>query len=58
MEDIIDEVKEDEMPLASYTVIHRYAILSKEQKLSLTNWANAVRDTIKANYPADSLKRK
>jgi len=58
MEEIIEEVKEDEMPLFSYTLIHRYAILTKDQKSSLTSWATAIRDTMKAKYPADSLKRK
>ncbi|MEP7142101.1 MAG: heme-binding domain-containing protein [Ferruginibacter sp.] len=58
MEEIIEQVKDDEMPLYSYTIIHRNAILNKDQKLSLTNWANAIRDSIKANYPADSLKRR
>jgi Haem-binding domain len=58
MEEIVNQVKEDEMPLTSYTLIHRNAILSKDQKLSLANWANSIRDTIKANYPADSLIRK
>ncbi|MEO6718983.1 MAG: heme-binding domain-containing protein [Ferruginibacter sp.] len=58
MEEIIDEVKEDEMPLSSYTVLHRYARLSKDQKNQLINWATSIRDTIKATYPADSLLRK
>ena len=58
MEEIIKQVKDDEMPLSPYTLIHRNATLSKDQKLSLTNWASAIRDTIKANYPADSLIRK
>jgi len=58
MEEIIDQVKDDEMPLSSYTLIHRDARLDKEQKISLQNWASAIRDTIKARYPADSLIKK
>lgn len=58
MEEIIEQVDENEMPLSSYTLIHRNASLSKDQKLSLNNWATAIRDSIKANYPADSLIRK
>ncbi len=58
MEEIVKQLKEDEMPLFPYTIIHRNAIMSKDQKLSVTVWANAIRDTIKANYPADSLIRK
>ena len=56
--DIIETVKKDEMPLDSYLWIHKNAKLSTEQKLTLTNWATALRDTIKVNYPADSLVRK
>jgi Haem-binding domain len=58
MEEIVKEVKEDEMPLNSYTFIHRNAILSKEQKSSLMNWAEGIRNIIKANYPPDSLIKK
>jgi hypothetical protein len=55
MEEIIKQVKEDEMPLSSYTLIHRDAILTSDQKVILTNWANAIRNSIKAKYPPDSL---
>ena len=57
LEEIIEQVKEDEMPLGSYTIIHRNAILNKEQKVNIANWATAIRDSIKLQYPADSLKR-
>ena len=55
MEEIIEMVKEGEMPLASYTWVHRKAILTPEQKTELTSWAQSVMDTLKANYPPDSL---
>ncbi len=55
LEEIAEEVKEDEMPLYSYTIIHTNAKLSTAEKLTLTNWCNNLRDSIKANYPADSL---
>lgn len=58
LEEINGEVKEDKMPLDTYLWIHRDAKLSNAQKLTLANWATAIRDTIKANYPADSLVRK
>lgn len=54
-EEIIEMVKEGEMPLASYTWIHRDAILTEEQKQTLINWAQANMDSLKAQYPADSL---
>ncbi|MEO7446466.1 MAG: heme-binding domain-containing protein [Ferruginibacter sp.] len=58
LEEVIDEVKSGDMPLESYTIIHRYAILNDTQKATLTSWASALRDSIKSAYPADSLKRK
>lgn len=58
LEEINEQVKENEMPLSSYTIIHRNAKLSDDQKLLLANWTTALRDSFKANYPADSLARK
>jgi Haem-binding domain len=58
MEEVIDEVKEGEMPLSSYTIIHKDAKLSQEQKLALSNWADAIRKDMESKYPPDSLKRK
>ena len=58
LDEINKEVKEDGMPLDNYLWIHRYAKLNEQQKLTLANWVVAVRDTIKENYPADSLVRK
>ncbi len=55
---IVKEIKTDGMPLSSYTLIHRYAILTPEQKSLLINWASAISDSIKANTPADSLMKK
>ncbi len=57
LEEINKQVKESEMPLESYTFIHSDAKLSDQQKLSIANWVTALRDSIKAQYPADSLKR-
>jgi hypothetical protein len=58
MEEIIEQVKDDEMPLSSYTIIHRDAKLNPEQKLALTEWAEAIRKSMELKYPPDSLKRK
>ena len=58
LEQINELVKKGEMPLDSYLWIHKYAKLDEQQKLTLANWVTSVRDTIKANYPADSLIRK
>ncbi len=56
LEEINKQVKEGEMPLESYTLIHGNAKLSQQQKLSLATWVVALRDSIKAQYPGDSLK--
>lgn len=58
MEDFVEQVKEGDMPLNSYTWIHKDAILSQAEKNTLINWANSVMDTLKAKYPLDSLIRK
>lgn len=55
--EIEKQVKEDEMPLFSYTIIHRDAVLSVEQKKSLVDWAIASRKEMESMYPSDSLKR-
>jgi len=58
MEEIAEQVKEGEMPLKSYTWVHKDAILSDEEKNTLTNWTQGIREVMKAKYPADSLVRK
>jgi hypothetical protein len=58
LEEINELVKKEEMPLDSYLWLHKNAKLDDQQKLTLANWVTALRDTIKANYPADSLIRK
>ena len=58
LDGMIKEIQTDDMPLSSYTLIHRYAILNPDQKKELINWATIIRDSIKANTPADSLKNK
>ena len=58
LEEINELVKENEMPLDSYLWIHKDAKLSDQQKLTVANWAEAVRDSIRTKYPPDSLARK
>ena len=55
LEECIKEVKEGGMPLPSYTIIHKDAILTDTEKQALFNWCEVLRDSIKARYPADSL---
>ena len=58
MEDIEEQVKEDEMPLWSYTLVHTDARLSPGDKKILIDWSKAIRDTMKLIYPPDSLRKK
>lgn len=54
-EELVEQVKEGEMPLSSYTLIHWDAKLTDAEKQQLIGWAEAMQDTMKARYPADSL---
>jgi hypothetical protein len=58
LEEINEQIKEGEMPLSSFTLIHTDAKLSPAQKVVVANWVTALRDSFKANYPPDSLQRK
>jgi len=58
MEEIIKQVKEDEMPLNSYTWIHKDAILTADQKQTLITWAEMNRTLMEQKYPLDSLVKK
>jgi hypothetical protein len=60
LEEIIEEVVEKEMPLASYTYLglHTAAKLNDEQRLTLNTWAREQINYLKAIYPKDSLKMK
>ncbi|TNE48012.1 MAG: cytochrome C [Bacteroidetes bacterium] len=58
LEEVIELVQEGEMPLFSYTITHRDAVLSAEQQDQLAAWARGARETMKAIYPQDSLERR
>ncbi len=40
-------IKNDDMPLTSYTWIHRDAVLSKEEKTIMIDWINNLLNTLK-----------
>lgn len=58
MEEVIEMVKEGEMPLDSYTWTHKDAILTEQEKTAITNWAQSILTSMESKYPIDSLKRK
>lgn len=43
---MVSQIEKDEMPLSSYTFIHRDARLSKEGKKSLVDYLNALKDSL------------
>lgn len=57
LEETEEMLNENEMPLSSYTFIHRDAVLSAEQKQMLIDWTKNVRKEMEATYPMDSLVR-
>ncbi|HRG24049.1 MAG TPA: heme-binding domain-containing protein [Chitinophagaceae bacterium] len=57
MEEVIEMVKELEMPLKSYTWTHKDARLTSNEREKLTGWAQSVMDAMKVKYPVDSLIR-
>ena len=58
MEEVAEQVKENEMPLESYTWMHKDAKLTEEEKTKLINWADEIRANMEVKYPKDSLIRK
>ena len=57
LEEVEEMINENEMPLSSYTFIHRNAILSAQQKQVLVDWTKNLRGEMEAKYPIDSLIR-
>jgi hypothetical protein len=56
MEEVMEQVEHDEMPLSSYTWVHKDAKLSNAEKTLLMQWAKSVRDAI--HYVPDSTEKK
>jgi hypothetical protein len=48
MEEVVEMVEEGEMPLGSYTWMHKEAVLTAEEKALLVNWAKALHQQIKS----------
>ncbi len=55
IEECLGEIEEGEMPLESYTLIHKDAQLTELQKKEFQLWAHGLLDSMKRQYPADSL---
>lgn len=57
LEEIDEVIQEGEMPMTSYTLAHSEAKLSAGQKDLLISWSKALRDSMSARYPQDSLEK-
>jgi len=49
LNEIANSIKDGTMPLNSYTIIHKKAQLSKEDKVLLIDWAARTKDGLKLN---------
>lgn len=47
LDEVIGETGEGEMPLSSYTVIHRNAVLSDQEIKMISEWATTLSDSIR-----------
>lgn len=43
LEECVEMIQEGEMPMSSYTLLHKEAQLSEEQRLMLVNWFSSLR---------------
>lgn len=55
--EIEKQVKDGDMPLTSYTLIHRNAALNPNEKILIESWAANAMKQMEQQYPADSLVR-
>ena len=60
LKEVIEQVKEEEMPLNSYTWVHKNAKLTNEHRWALSSWADALRKEIAAknNLDLEALEKK
>ncbi|MFA5835122.1 MAG: heme-binding domain-containing protein [Bacteroidota bacterium] len=56
LEEVVEMVKENSMPLPSYTIMHNDAVLNDGQKALLYSWVSATHDSMKLAFHPDSLK--
>lgn len=57
LEEIDEVLAEDEMPLKSYTLVHRNAVLKQADKDLLIQWSKNMRDSLRAQYPPEQLEK-
>ena len=55
LKECVEMVEEDEMPMTSYTLMHKGTELNKDQKILLINWFNSLR-THESDKPKEDKK--
>ena len=58
IEEIKKQIDKGDMPLSSYTLIHKDARLTDAEKKVIISWSENIRKDMEAKYPKDSLIRK
>ncbi|MEO8116422.1 MAG: heme-binding domain-containing protein [Bacteroidota bacterium] len=58
MKECIKQIKEGEMPIESYTLMHGDAKLSDADKQTVISWCESIQKTLQDKYPPDSLEFK
>ncbi len=58
IKEIKNQIDKGDMPLWSYTLIHKDAVLSDSEKNIVEAWSENIRKQMEAKYPKDSLERK
>jgi hypothetical protein len=53
LEEITEQIEEDEMPLASYKILHRSAVLSDGEKQVVIRWAQETMQKIRQTEPKE-----
>lgn len=49
LKSIASQIQDDKMPISSYLILHKKAVLSSGNKELIINWANKTRDSLSSN---------
>ncbi len=55
--EVAEQIEECEMPISSYTLIHKNAVLSADEKKIIVDWAKANSESILKSIPPDVLEQ-
>jgi hypothetical protein len=57
MEEVVEMIEHNEMPLESYTLMHKNAVLSRQEKTAVVNWAKALQHEIETKYNLEKKEK-